>query len=63
DLALAGAPIIGHYIGHKAGHTLTNKLLHALFADPTAYRFVECDAQQAAYLPGAGVTLADIAAA
>ena len=63
DLALAGAPVIGQYVGHKAGHTLTNKLLHALFADPTAYRFVECDEGQSAFLPGAGVTLADIATA
>jgi len=63
DLALAGAPIIGRYVGHKAGHTLTNKLLHALFADPSAYRFVDCDTHQSAFLPGAGVTLSDIAAA
>ncbi|HSF95972.1 MAG TPA: UDP-3-O-acyl-N-acetylglucosamine deacetylase, partial [Thermohalobaculum sp.] len=32
DLALAGAPVIGRYVGHKAGHALTNRLLHALFA-------------------------------
>ncbi|WP_147124469.1 UDP-3-O-acyl-N-acetylglucosamine deacetylase [Shimia ponticola] len=61
DLALAGAPIIGRYVGHKSGHTLTNKLLHALFADPSAYRFVDCDSRQSAFLPGAGVTLDDIA--
>jgi len=33
DLALAGHPIIGRYIGYKAGHAMTNKLLRALFAD------------------------------
>ena len=55
DLALAGAPVIGHYEGHKAGHALTNALLHELFATPDAYRMVECDAAQAARLPGAGV--------
>lgn len=27
DLALAGAPLIGHYIGVRAGHSLTNTLL------------------------------------
>lgn len=34
DLALAGAPIIGHYEAAKAGHEMTNLLLHALFAQP-----------------------------
>jgi UDP-3-O-[3-hydroxymyristoyl] N-acetylglucosamine deacetylase len=37
DLALAGAPIIGRYRGVKAGHDMTNRLLHALFADKTAW--------------------------
>ena len=37
DLALAGAPIIGLYRGEKAGHEMTNKLLHALFAQPDAW--------------------------
>ena len=32
DLYLAGLPVIGHYQGKKAGHTLHNKLLHAVFA-------------------------------
>jgi UDP-3-O-[3-hydroxymyristoyl] N-acetylglucosamine deacetylase len=39
DLALAGAPIIGRYIGRKAGHEMTNKLLRALFAAPGSWRF------------------------
>lgn len=37
DLRTAGYQIIGHYHGERAGHALNNKLLHALFADPTAY--------------------------
>jgi UDP-3-O-[3-hydroxymyristoyl] N-acetylglucosamine deacetylase len=37
DLFLAGAPIIGQYNGHKAGHELNNQLLRAVFADPSAY--------------------------
>ncbi len=37
DLALAGAPIIGRYSGDKAGHEMTNLLLHALFAQPDAW--------------------------
>ncbi len=39
DLALAGAPIIGRYVGDKAGHALTNTLLRALFARPDAWRW------------------------
>jgi UDP-3-O-[3-hydroxymyristoyl] N-acetylglucosamine deacetylase len=41
DLYLAGAQMIGHYHGVKAGHALNNKILHMLFADKTAYEFVE----------------------
>ncbi len=55
DLSLAGAPILGRYIGHKAGHGVTNALLRALFADPSAYRVVECDKEMAGFLPGAGL--------
>lgn len=32
DMYLAGLQIVGHYRGRKAGHTLHNKLLHAVFA-------------------------------
>lgn len=55
DLGLAGAPILGHYHGFRAGHALTNDLLRAIFADPECYEVVECDAEMAARLPGAGV--------
>lgn len=37
DLYLAGAPVLGHYHGHKAGHALNNQLLRAVFADPANY--------------------------
>lgn len=63
DLALAGAPILGRYVGYKAGHTLTNTLLQALFADPSNYRLTECSEATAQFLPGAGVTLRDLAPA
>lgn len=43
DLYLAGAPIIGAYHGHKAGHAMNNRILHALFAQPDAYRLVNLD--------------------
>ena len=38
---------------------MTNALLRTLFARPTAYRLVECDAEMAARLPGAGLTRSD----
>lgn len=59
DLALAGAPILGRYVGHRAGHAMTNKLLRALFSDPENYELVECSERMAARLPGADVSLAD----
>ena len=55
DLALAGAPLIGHYTGTRAGHSITNQLLRTLFATPDAVRMVCCDADQAALLPGHGL--------
>lgn len=39
DLALAGAPINGRFIGHRSGHSLNNRLLRTLFADARAWRF------------------------
>ncbi len=62
DLALAGCPIVGRYIGNRAGHALTNKLLRALFNDPTSYRVVDCTPAMARRLPGVGVHSADIPA-
>jgi len=62
DLYTAGAPILGRYTGTRAGHAMTNKLLRALFAQPDAWRWVECDAKIAARLPGVGVSVADLAA-
>ncbi|MDX2027489.1 MAG: UDP-3-O-acyl-N-acetylglucosamine deacetylase [Alphaproteobacteria bacterium] len=38
DLALAGAVIQGHFHGYCSGHALNNRLLHALFSDPSAWR-------------------------
>ncbi len=58
DLALAGAPILGRYVGNRAGHAMTNKLLRALFAQQGAWEWVDCTADQAHSLPGAGVVAA-----
>ncbi|WP_420851793.1 UDP-3-O-acyl-N-acetylglucosamine deacetylase [Pseudothioclava nitratireducens] len=55
DLALAGAPILGRYVGARAGHAMTNRLLRALFADPEAWEWETCSPAQAYSLPGAGV--------
>lgn len=44
DLALAGVHIIGHFDGVNSGHALNNKLLRALFSDPTAWT-VDQDAE------------------
>ncbi|WP_419728472.1 UDP-3-O-acyl-N-acetylglucosamine deacetylase [Lichenicola sp.] len=38
DLALAGHPLRGVFIGHCSGHGLNNRLLRALLADRSAWR-------------------------
>lgn len=60
DLALAGGPILGRYVGERAGHALTNRLLRALFADPSAYALVDCGPRTLGKLPGVGVHLGDL---
>ncbi|MGB3406165.1 MAG: UDP-3-O-acyl-N-acetylglucosamine deacetylase [Jannaschia sp.] len=55
DLALAGAPIMGRYTGLRSGHAMTNRLLHALFADPLAYRIRTLTEAECHLLPGAGL--------
>ncbi|WP_188790460.1 UDP-3-O-acyl-N-acetylglucosamine deacetylase [Salipiger pallidus] len=62
DLYTAGMPILGHYEGHKAGHAITNMLLHELFANPDCFRIVDCIGARAALLPGAGVEVDEIPA-
>jgi UDP-3-O-[3-hydroxymyristoyl] N-acetylglucosamine deacetylase len=62
DLALAGAPLLGRYTGVRAGHSLTNTLLRALFAAPGAVRLVRCDAAMASRLPGHGLVWTEIPA-
>jgi UDP-3-O-[3-hydroxymyristoyl] N-acetylglucosamine deacetylase len=60
DLALAGGPILGRYVGVRAGHALTNVLLRALFDTPGAMRTVVCDPEMARRLPGQGLVWAEI---
>jgi UDP-3-O-[3-hydroxymyristoyl] N-acetylglucosamine deacetylase len=63
DLAVAGAPILGRYVGRRAGHTLTGRLVRALLADPTAYARVIVSEDDAHALPGAGLTAQDLCGA
>lgn len=44
DLALAGAALQGRFTGHRSGHALNNRLLHALFADAANWCWAETDA-------------------
>jgi UDP-3-O-[3-hydroxymyristoyl] N-acetylglucosamine deacetylase len=60
DLALAGGPILGRYVGVRAGHAMTNRLLHKLFSDPAAWELVECVAPTKQKLPGVGVSRGDV---
>lgn len=41
DLYLAGAPILGRYDSSRAGHAINNALLHALFAAPESWEWVD----------------------
>jgi UDP-3-O-[3-hydroxymyristoyl] N-acetylglucosamine deacetylase len=60
DLALAGGPVLGRYVGVRAGHMLTNRLLRALFATPGAAEPVDCSAPMGQKLPGVGVQRSDV---
>ena len=59
DLALAGAPIIGRYVGVKAGHEMTNLALRALFADKEAYSWIDYDRRKPKSL---GLCIEEVAA-
>jgi UDP-3-O-[3-hydroxymyristoyl] N-acetylglucosamine deacetylase len=60
DLSLAGGPILGRYTGERAGHALTNRLLHKLFSTPGACVVDDCDALAGRKLPGVGVHRGDL---
>ena len=62
DLALAGAPILGKYEGHKAGHFITNSLLRKLFSKPDCYVVENCCEDVFNLLPGSGVNLDEFTA-
>ncbi len=60
DLALAGFPIIGHYVGYRAGHGITHGLLRRLFADEGNFEIISCDRETIDNLPGSGVKLSEV---
>ncbi|MBI1418568.1 MAG: UDP-3-O-acyl-N-acetylglucosamine deacetylase [Limimaricola sp.] len=62
DLATAGAPIIGRYTGHRAGHALTNALLRAVMERPETWTWDTCTPDMERLLPGASLHAADLAA-
>jgi UDP-3-O-[3-hydroxymyristoyl] N-acetylglucosamine deacetylase len=41
DMALAGAPLLACFEGHRSGHATNNALLRELFSDPTQFEIVE----------------------
>lgn len=51
DLALAGAPLIGHFRGVRCGHEINNRLLRTLFADATAWTMVDMQSADAGAPP------------
>lgn len=63
DLALAGAPLRARFRGHRSGHGLNNRLLRALFADPSAWRWVEEQEMPVAAMAGASARMPMAAAA
>ena len=46
DLALAGRPIVGHLVAHRAGHDLNQRLVKEMLADEANYEI--CTARDAA---------------
>lgn len=54
DLALAGAPIKGRYVGYQGGHALNIMLVKAMLAAPSKWRW-SVEAADLAMLPAAGV--------
>ena len=60
DMALAGYPIIGHYVGFRAGHRITHGLLRKLLSDERNFEIISCDKETVDNLPGSGVKLSEV---
>jgi len=55
DMYLAGGQLLGAFTGVRSGHALNNKLLRALFADPTAWACETLPAGHADNVPNGGI--------
>jgi len=55
DMYLAGGQVLGAFSGYKSGHALNNKLLHALFADPSAWAYDTVSEMEADNVPNGGI--------
>lgn len=48
DLSLLGMPLIGHFVAHKAGHTLNMRLLQGAMSQKGAWKVMEFPSQEEA---------------
>ncbi len=62
DLYTAGGVILGSYKGVRSGHALTNQLLRALFADRSAWRYVDFEEEVEAVYVAADAEVVDLIA-
>ncbi len=51
DLYLLGSGLLGAFSGYKSGHALNNRLLHALYADQSAWEMVTFDDEKGMSIP------------
>ncbi|HEY0722342.1 MAG TPA: UDP-3-O-acyl-N-acetylglucosamine deacetylase [Gammaproteobacteria bacterium] len=51
DLYLLGSGLLGAFSGYKSGHALNNRLLHALYADESAWEMVSFDEEKGITIP------------
>ncbi|NWG45729.1 MAG: UDP-3-O-acyl-N-acetylglucosamine deacetylase [Alphaproteobacteria bacterium] len=51
DLALAGGPILGRFRSVRGGHDLNNRILRTLFANPSAFEWVDLDGTASRAVP------------
>jgi UDP-3-O-[3-hydroxymyristoyl] N-acetylglucosamine deacetylase len=62
DLYLAGAPLLGAFEGVRCGHAINNRLLRALFADPTAWTWDIVEGEEAEIAADGGIRSEPLAA-
>jgi UDP-3-O-[3-hydroxymyristoyl] N-acetylglucosamine deacetylase len=60
DLYLAGGPIMGRFHGHRAGHSLNNKLLRTLFSSQANWRWTTISHDDASLATRERTSLAEV---